>query len=261
MFKRLTGLARPLCLSALAFMASFSSTAMAASATSLDNFKLTILTENYPPFNMSVADKNFARDNQIDGISTDIVREMMSRAKIDYTMTLRFPWSKVYDLAVNSKDFAVFSTARLPERESKFKWVGPLIVNKYKVFAMSDKKVNLKTLKDLNKYKVVSVKGHAVTNLLKKSNIQFEKNLKEDANAHKLSRGQADLWVTGEFSGYYYAQKEGIPTIKPVFEVGSTNDYLALNPSVPDDVVNRLQAALNSMNSDGTVERIFSNYR
>ena len=99
MFKRLSGLARSLCLPAVALLASFSSSSMAAPATSLDNFKLTILTENYPPFNMSIADKNFARDNQIDGIATDIVREMMKRAKVEYTMTLRFPWSKVYDLA------------------------------------------------------------------------------------------------------------------------------------------------------------------
>ena len=163
--------------------------------------------------------------------------------------------------ALNSKDFAVFSTARLPERENKFKWVGPLTTNKYKAFALSDKKVSVKTISDLNKYKVASVKGHAVTTMLKKSNVQFEENLKEDANAQKLSRGQIDLWITGEFSGYYYAQKEGIPTIKPVFEVGFTNGYLALNSSVPDEVVNRLQAALNSMNSDGTVDQIFSNYR
>ncbi|MFK0573890.1 MAG: amino acid ABC transporter substrate-binding protein, partial [Endozoicomonas sp.] len=64
-----------------------------------------------------------------------------------------------------------------------------------------------------------------------------------------------------EFSGYYYAQKEKIPTIKPLFEVGSTDDYLALNPSVPDEVVKRLQSALDTMNSDGTVEDIFSAYR
>lgn len=260
MFKRLSSFTRPLFLSALFLIAGFSTNDTMAT-TSLENLKLTVLTENYPPFNMSIADKNFARDAEIDGIATDIVREMLSRADVDYTMTLRFPWSKVYGLAVNGKDFAVFSTARLPEREDKFKWVGPLIENKYKVFALANSKISIKSLSDLNKYKVASVKGHAVTSLLKKESIQFEESLKEDANARKLARGQIDLWVTGEFSGYYYAQKESIPTIKPVFEVGSTNDYLALNPSVPDEVVKRLQSALDTMNSDGTVEEIFSAYR
>lgn len=262
MFKRLLSFVRPLYLSVLVLATGFPVTDTKASTShSLDNFKLTVLTENYPPFNMSVADKNFARDAEIDGISTDIVREMLSRADIDYTMTLRFPWSKVYALARNGKDFAVFSTARLPERENQFKWVGPLIVNRYKVFSLASKKITIKNLQDLNKYKVASVKGHAVTSLLKKQNVQFEESLKEDANARKLSRGQIDLWVTGEFSGYYYAQKEGIPTIKPVYEVGTTDDYLALNPSVPDEVVKRLQSALDTMNSDGTVEEIFSAYR
>ena len=31
--------------------------------------KLYLLTENYPPFNMSIEDKNFARESGIDGVS------------------------------------------------------------------------------------------------------------------------------------------------------------------------------------------------
>lgn len=52
---------------------------------------MVVLTENFPPFNMAVDDKNFARDDGIDGISAEIVREMFKRAGIDYSMTLRFP--------------------------------------------------------------------------------------------------------------------------------------------------------------------------
>lgn len=57
-------------------------------------YRVVLLTENFPPFNMAVDDKNFARDDAIDGISTDLVREMFKRAGIDYNLSLRFPWDR-----------------------------------------------------------------------------------------------------------------------------------------------------------------------
>ncbi len=63
-----------------------------------DYYQVVLLTENYPPFNMSVDDKNFARDDAIDGIATDVVREMFRRAGIKYSLSLRFPWDRIYRL-------------------------------------------------------------------------------------------------------------------------------------------------------------------
>lgn len=52
---------------------------------------LVLLTENFPPYNMAKNGKNFAQDENINGIATDIVREMFKRAGITYSLTLRFP--------------------------------------------------------------------------------------------------------------------------------------------------------------------------
>ena len=46
------------------------------------DYKVVLLTENFPPFNMAVDDKNFARDDGIDGISADIVREMFKLGEL-----------------------------------------------------------------------------------------------------------------------------------------------------------------------------------
>lgn len=45
-------------------------------------YKVVLLTENFPPFNMAIDDKNFARDDGIDGISAEIVREMFKLSLI-----------------------------------------------------------------------------------------------------------------------------------------------------------------------------------
>jgi len=41
-----------------------------------DDYKVILLTENFPPFNMAIDEKNFARDDNIDGISADLVRPL-----------------------------------------------------------------------------------------------------------------------------------------------------------------------------------------
>ena len=86
--------------------------------------KIELLTENFPPYNMAADGKNFARNENIRGIATDIIREMFQRAGVDYSMTLRFPWERIYKMALETPGYGVFVTARLAEREELFKWVG-----------------------------------------------------------------------------------------------------------------------------------------
>jgi hypothetical protein len=44
--------------------------------------------------------KNFAKDENIEGIAVDIMRETFKRAGISYSLTLRFPWERIYKLAL-----------------------------------------------------------------------------------------------------------------------------------------------------------------
>lgn len=87
---------------------------------------LVLLTENLVPFNMAVNGGNYAKNDGISGISTDTVRAACERAQIECQLILRFPWDRVYQQALSEPGYGVFSTARTPEREDKFKWVGPL---------------------------------------------------------------------------------------------------------------------------------------
>ena len=37
------------------------------------------------------------------------------------------PWNEGYQAALTGNNTVIFSTARLPERESSFKWAGPIV--------------------------------------------------------------------------------------------------------------------------------------
>ncbi|VVN77693.1 substrate-binding periplasmic protein [Pseudomonas fluorescens] len=221
---------------------------------------LVLLTENFPPYNMAKNGKNFAQDENINGIAVDIVREMFKRADITYSLTLRFPWERIYKIALEKPGYGVFVMARLPDREKLFKWVGPIGPDDWIMLAKADSKITLDTLNDARKYKIGAYKGDAIAETLAKQGLKPVVVLRDQDNAKKLVNGQIDLWATGDPAGRYLARQDGVTGLKTVLRFNSAELYLALNKNVPDDAVAKLQAALDQMRKDGVVDEIMARY-
>lgn len=221
---------------------------------------LVLLTENFPPYNMAKNGKNFAQDENIHGIAVDIVREIFKRADISYSLTLRFPWERIYKLALESPGYGVFVMARLPEREKLFKWVGPIGPDDWIMLAKADSKIALDSLEQARQYKIGAYKGDAIAETLAKQGLKPIVVLRDQDNARKLVNGQIDLWATGDPAGRYLARQEGVTDLKTVLRFNSAELYLALNKDVPDDVVARLQAALDELRKEGVVDAIMARY-
>jgi polar amino acid transport system substrate-binding protein len=221
---------------------------------------LVLLTENFPPYNMAKNGKNFAQDENINGIATDIVREIFKRADITYSLTLRFPWERIYKLTLEKPGYGVFVMARLPDREKLFKWVGPIGPDDWIMLAKADSKITLETLNDARKYKIGAYKGDAIAETLAKQGLNPIVVLRDQDNAKKLVNGQIDLWATGDPAGRYLARQEGVSGLKTVLRFNSAELYLALNKDVPDETVAKLQAALDQMRKEGRVDEIMAQY-
>ena len=222
--------------------------------------ELVLLTENFPPYNMAKNGKNFAQDENINGIAVDIVREMFKRANVTYSLTLRFPWERVYKLALENPGYGAFVMARLPDRERLFKWVGPIGPDDWIMLAKADSKISLETLEDARKYRIGAYKGDAIAMTLAKQGLKPVVVLRDQDNAKKLVNGQIDLWATGDPAGRYLARLEGVSGLKTVLRFNSAELYLALNKDVPDDTVAKLQAALDQMRKEGKVDEIMAQY-
>ncbi|NUT75081.1 ABC transporter substrate-binding protein [Pseudomonas sp. C1C7] len=221
---------------------------------------MVLLTENFPPYNMAKNGKNFAQDENINGIATDIVREIFKRADISYSLTLRFPWERIYKLTLEKPGYGVFVMARLPDREKLFKWVGPIGPDDWIMLAKADSKITLESLDDARKYKIGAYKGDAIAETLTKQGLKPVVVLRDQDNAKKLVNGQIDLWATGDPAGRYLARQDGVTGLKTVLRFNSAELYLALNKDVPDEVVSRLQAALDQLRKEGGVDDIMARY-
>ena len=223
-------------------------------------YSMVLLTENFPPYNMANDGKNFAQENNIQGIAVEIVRETFKRAGIGYSMTLRFPWDRIYKLALEKPGYGVFVTARLPEREKLFKWVGPIGPDDWVMLAKADSTLQLNTLDDARPYRIGAYKGDAIAEELARQHMNPVLVLSDKDNARKLVEGQIDVWATGDPAGRYLARQEGVTGLKTVLRFNSTELFLALNKDTPDAVVERLQTALDQLRKEGVVDDIIGKY-
>lgn len=224
------------------------------------DYRMILLTENFPPFNMAIDDKNFARDDSIDGISADIVREMYKRAGIEYTLTLRFPWDRLYRLTLEKPNYGLFSTTYTEERKPLFKWVGPIARTGWVLLAAPGSEIKVSSLQDAAKYRIGAYKNDAVSQHLESQGLSPINALRDQENVKKLVRGQIDLWATTDPVGRYLAKQEDVTGLNTVLRFRDAELYLALNKDTPDEVVQRLQQALDAMRQEGYIEEVTNNY-
>ena len=223
-------------------------------------YKVTLLTENAPPFSMAEDGKNFAREESLRGIAVELVREMFQKAGIPYSMTLRFPWARVQKMALESPNHGAFLAAQINQHEYMFKWVGPIATDDWVLLSKADNNISLESLGQASGYRVGVGKGSEIEAHLLDQGLRPVAVAADQENASKLRNGQIDLWATRAPAGTYLARQQGVTGLKPVLRIQSTPLFLALNPETPDEVVERLQKAFDELKASGRVEQIFQSY-
>jgi polar amino acid transport system substrate-binding protein len=215
---------------------------------------LRLLTESYPPFNM------MQDNNQIGGLSTEIVRELFRRAGESYTIEI-MPWIRAFNTAVLENNTCVYSTTRTDNREHQFKWVGPLLSNPWVLYAgPASPKIGL-NIESVRRYKIGGYNGDAVAQSLIARGFNVELTPSDDLNPRKLMAGRIDFWATGKYLGNYLLKQQNLSQIKPVMVFNTAFMYLACNLHVDDKTIFHLNMVLQDMQQDGSVARFGKNYQ
>jgi len=204
-------------------------------------------------------------NKKLTGMGTEVVQEMGKRAKIKLDFEV-MAWDKAYEKAQADKETCLYSTTRLPNRENAFKWVGPIAVNKWGLYALGGFKPVIKSLMDLRPYRVGGVERDSKTEYLKQegiTNISEEKDDKLNPPKLTLNRketGKIDLWVTSVGGAKRVAAAAKVKDIKLVFVARQVDSYLACSPRTLPATLKSLADALDSMKKDGSYEKIIKAY-
>lgn len=198
--------------------------------------RLTLYTENNPPF-------NFRSDQtgDITGVSYQIVIEMMRRAEIPYNVEL-LPWKRAFQLTQDTRNSCLFSMDFTEEREAKFQWVTPILESQWYFFSKPDAGIELKSLEDLEPYRISATDAYASTRELQAlghENILLAQTT-EDA-LKLLYHGRVQLWLAGEIEAIYLSRKNGMPPPTPLLYLGTARSSMGCSLTTDPDLIEKLQ--------------------
>ncbi len=207
---------------------------------------LTYITEQFPPF-------NFEQEGKLQGISVDLLEKMLGHMNktLDRSEIKLLPWDQGYRMALQENNTVIFSTGRLPERESLFKWVGPISPIKTVLFALKERRIKIDSSEDLKAIKIGVVNGSGEVQLAIDAGANSS-NLVERNDTHELidmlRAGTIDVWAYPDLIGIRLAEEAGLSSeeYEIIYELGpETPLYYAFNKNTSDSTVQAFQQALN----------------
>ncbi|MCQ4279952.1 transporter substrate-binding domain-containing protein [Pseudomonas stutzeri] len=221
--------------------------------------RVTVVTEELPPYNMTV-------DGKLTGMATEVVQAVLDEVG-EAARIQSMPWARAYDIALNSENVLIYSIARTPQRESLFKWVGVIAPTRWFLFSLPGTEFNLKSLDDARQYQIATVKEDVGEQYLIDKGFVIGRNLqssnKYEHNYEKLKAGRVNLWISNELNAHYLVrQASGSPgdTAVPQLnldDLGGANGLcMAFSRNTPDEVVERFRQALSRVRADGRYDTI-----
>ncbi|XOZ34443.1 substrate-binding periplasmic protein [Halomonadaceae bacterium KBTZ08] len=225
--------------------------------------KLQIYTEHYEPYNFIDQSNPPA---ELKGVGVDLLEAMLARAGSDQTKASFRIVALEHGIkaAKEQRNSLVFSLARTEKREDMFKWVCPIDKLKTQLVALKSKNISINNNKDLNDYRIGTIKGDVGEQLLKKAGVHDSRLSygNEYNNLTRLMEGRTDLYVVSMDNVESSCQDRDctVSQFEPVYTLNVTDLCYALNKSTPDSVVSQLQAALDELRSEGRVEELKDKY-
>lgn len=222
---------------------------------------ITVVTEEYPPY-------NFTENGVIKGCSTEIVKEVLKRADISYTLD-SFPWARSYNTALVAPDVLIYSIGRSEKRETLFKWidvVAPYDIYLYKLKRRTD--IKIASLDEAKHYRIGAVRDDVRAQFLEKNSFEQGKNLdlvtQDIQNIRKMMLDRIDLFPIDQLALIHILKLEGlaIEDFERVLQLEdlSTGLYLAFSLKTDDALVEKCKAALAEIKKDGTYDAIMKKY-
>jgi polar amino acid transport system substrate-binding protein len=221
---------------------------------------LVIMTEQYPPY-------NFEENGKPMGISVDTMVLILEKAgsKLKREDIKILPWARGYKNALTKPNTCLFSTTRTEEREHLFKWVGPVGITKIAVIAKKSRKIKIMATEDLNNYRIGVINEDIAAQTLELLGIrkkQLDKVAHTKQNIKKLIADRIDLWGYGENVAKWELKANGFDPsdYETVYVLKTKELYFAFHKSTSDELINRLQAILDQIKSEGEYKKILDSY-
>jgi polar amino acid transport system substrate-binding protein len=222
-------------------------------ARAADPVDLTIEAEVSPP-------ESFEVDGHMGGITGEMLNRALARAHVTATIA-PVPWQRAYDDALGNPATCAYPTSVTPERLPLFKWASPLGQNDWALVGTTETGIKLDSLDEAKRYRIGVYQGDARQSFFEAAGgYQLEAVNSNDLNLTRLEAGRIDLWAASVYTVWFERQR-GVGNLRVVRTFRTVDLALACNKSVPDELMARLNRAIQSLIADGSAAVIEAPYR
>ncbi len=209
---------------------------------------LTLLTEEYPPF-------NFTKEGELTGVTTQVVQEITRRLGISDSIEV-VPWARGYERLRTEPNIVLFSAARTPEREALFHWVGPIYSERLSFYARKADARHIESMEAAKQMGTIATYrddfGQQTLKSLGFTNLDSSNS--PQSCVRKLMAGRVDLWFVSNIGAAKIAQEAGIDPeeIEEVFTYKQSSSYIAFSKQTSLATIQQWQKTLDEIKADGT---------
>lgn len=214
---------------------------------------LTLFTEDIAPF-------NYMENGTLRGASFGIISAVLARCGMG-TATSDIhvlPWARAVHMTQTTPDALLFSAARTPQRETMFKWVGPVLPVTVGAVVRKDFSAAPRHFEDLAALRIATVRNSAGEQLLVERGLALNA-LHSTSNPEEavrmLSTNRVDVIIFNIHTILHTMQQLGIDSSEYTVSltIARFELFMAFNPDTDDALLARLQNTLDDMRCNNGV--------
>lgn len=216
---------------------------------------LRIVSADFDPYSYAVG-------NGGAGAMYEIVQELAHR--VGQSKKIEFmPWARAQAEVQANPDMGILPLARVPERETLYTWLVPVLDDPYVFFAKKNSKVNISTIAAAKHLRIGTFAGSLAEVLLRKLGFDNFQSVTTDVqNVQMLKLDRIDVWVAPLSFKNRYKLKGGLGGDE--LRVGATivvlHEYFAASKSLGLKATTKWREAFESMKKDGSYQAIMKKY-
>ena len=219
-------------------------------------------TEINPPYNYMTGDSVY--EWELAGSSVDIINEMQTQSSYKNPINVT-SWESGYEALQYIPNYALFTTARTPEREDLFQWVGPIVSFTDHFYTLTASNLQISTLDQAKALETVATPSdwyshdYLTTNGFE--NILATANTAEQAFDQLIS-GEAEALLMPDTMVRWFCDQKGISPTDLTAQLSGDyyEGYIAFSLNTSASIVSQWQSNLDEMKADGRFKTIWDKW-
>lgn len=206
------------------------------SAVQADQAPIRLLTFNEPPWVE-------AEGGRVQGPTIELIKQLFARAGVPYGIEV-LPLKRALQASLKQPGTCVFPIERSQERETSLRWISPLVVSRYGLYAPAGHEVRLQTLEDARSYSIGSYLGSGLGEYLLKRGFSVIEVSNAKLGPNMLRHKRFDLWVSDTRSAQALVATDNSALGQPSLVFLSTLRAMGCHPDTPTSSLELLHTAL-----------------